>query len=268
MGQIVDVMKFEMLKNRKKFLILVIFVTLIAILSVFLPPLVSDQPQPAEISQFLAGNFGFFSFFVIIGACAYGGSLIADEFDKKTCYMLFPKVSKARLFIGKVLSQYILFALNLLVYYVFLAIAAVVNYEQPIPVTFLWSYLIAILYGGMLFSFVVLLSSFLRSTSLTVIVAFLLLFLGFSMVTGIVTLLAYEVEPLFDITYYYNMITAVIDFPDPRFQDIVVPVDEGIEFTVRSWFSPVINTGVIFCSIYLTIFLMVAYLRFQNRESK
>lgn len=268
MGQIVDVMKFEIMKNRKKFLIVFIFEVILALLSILLPPLISDQPLPSEITNYLQGSFGFFTFFLIIAACAYGGSLIADEFDKKTCYMLFPKVSKPRLFIGKVVSQYLLFALNLALYYLFVTVAALINYDEAIPWTFLYSFLIALLYSAMIYAFVVLLSSFLKSTSMTVIVAFLMLLMGFGMVQGIVTLIAYEVEPFFDITYLQYMITAAIDFPSPRYEDITIPVQEGVEFTMRNWYSPILSTGMVFTACYLIGFLVLAYIRFLHRESK
>lgn len=268
MNQIVTVMRFEVLKNRKKFFILLIFETILWFLSVLLPYLITNAPLPVSISIFMDGSLGNLTLLMIIIAAAYGGSLIADEFDKHTGFMLFPKVSKTRLFIGKFTSQYLLFALNLAIYYAFVLAASIVNYTDKIPNTFYYSFLFALLYAAVLFSFVILFSSFMKNTALVVIVSILLLFLGFSMITGILSLVLPQVEPLYDITYLGRVITSVFSFPNPRYEDITVPISATETFSMRTWISPLLNISAILMLVYFAIFIVIAYLLFLRRESK
>lgn len=271
MRQIFDVIQFEVKKNLKKFLILLVIEVLFAVLSIILPIILSiflpSLPLPDEMSAYLSGIIGNITLLAIIMSCAYGGSIIAQEFDKKTGCMLFPKISRNKLFIGKWISQYVLLIGNILIYYLFVLLAAVINYPgHIIPVEFYQSFLLAVLYTAMLFSFIMMFSSFMKNSALTIIIAFLLLFMGFSMVTGIFMLISVETEPLFDLTYFGNVITQIFNFPDERFMEFVIPIPGEVTFTIRTWITPAINIFIIFMIIYIIMFNIIGYFAFKRRE--
>ncbi|MCP4761623.1 MAG: ABC transporter permease [archaeon] len=266
MRQILDVVQFEIRKSLKKFLILLGVEVFFLVISIILPIFLSREPLPDEISSYLSGIIGNITLLVTIMSCSYGGSIIANEFDKKTGYMLFPKVSRSKLFIGKWISQYLLLFLNVVIYYLFALIAAIINYSEVIPIEFYQSFFFAALYGAMLFSFVMMFSSFMKSSSLTITISFLLLFMGFSLISSIITLVSIEIEPLYDLSYYGNVVTLIFNFPEERFLDIVLQLTEEDTFTMRAWLTPALNTFIFFNVIYIALFNIIGYFAFRRRE--
>ena len=80
-------------------------------------------------------------------------------------------------------------------------------------------------------------------------------------------------EPFFMITYYENIITGILNMPDPRYRDITFGGGGmgggGFQtVTFRQWITPDILTAFSGLLIYSVVLLTIAYLRYRTRQSK
>ena len=97
-------------------------------------------------------------------------------------------------------------------YYLLVAIAVLVNYAT-FPIQIWYSLGWADLYGITVLSFVVFLSSFLKSTAATVILAIFILIIAYEIIIAVMSLVG-TTEPLFILTYYENIITNIFNMPN------------------------------------------------------
>src|SRR4030042_5030668 len=95
---------FEFRRNLGK-MITLIFTGVI----IFLLNLLIEQIQvrnglelPVNAGVYVTTYITFINFYIIIVGCFLGGSLIATDFEKQTGNILFPKIPKDRLFVGRV----------------------------------------------------------------------------------------------------------------------------------------------------------------------
>jgi len=263
---------FEMKKQRKKFY----FFLGIAVLVVFLQSFLLQALLPTFLlsdtqAEFFNSGLTFIEFLALLAACLFFSSIICSEFDKKTGYIVFPKINKYKLILGKYIGNLALVVGILTAYYFFLGLLGLFYYGGPINIRFFYSYGIAILYVIALSSFVTFFSSFMKSVNLTIITTILLLLIGFNIVDQIVTMIfAGDVEPLYSITYLGGLITGILQnpFPDPRYAEIPMGgMGGGMEgFTFFQWITPSVEMGIILLLIFSVAYLLLAAYLFKRRQ--
>jgi ABC-type transport system involved in multi-copper enzyme maturation permease subunit len=270
-SQIGNTIPFEFKKNLKSFIIMFIvfasvFSLLLLISELQLAQNVSLPIDPVDyIDDYLTQFFGFL---IIISASLFGGSIIVEDFKKQTGNLLFPKISKTRLLIGRLTSRYTLNAICVIFYYMLIGVLTFAKYNE-IPIV-LWASLgWALLYTFVILTFVTFMSSVMRSTSATIITSILFLLIVFNIVTMILRFAGLTIEPLFLLTYYEGIISGSLSMPDPRYAEIMMPTPGGGDpVTFTQWLTPTAPAALIGMLIYAGVFLILAYFIYQRRQSK
>ncbi len=259
---IVHTLVFEMKKQKKKF----IFFLIISILVVFLQGVVLQavipfNSLPDTQAEFFSSGLGFYSLISLFIACLLFSGIICSEFNTKTGFIVFPKINKYKLIIGKYLGNLVLAFIIISAYYIFLGLLGFYYYSGPINVRFFYSYFIAILYMITLSSFVTFFSSFMKSVNMTIISTILILLIGFGIVDGIVTFVG--IEPLYSIAYMGKLVTSILSnpFPDPRYFEITTRF-----FTMGTWLTPSIEMGITLMVVYIIAYFVIAAFLFKRRQ--
>jgi len=270
-SQIGNTIAFEFRKNLKNFIIMLIIFTSVFFLLLLISELqlAQDVALPSDPIHYVDDYLTeFFGFLIIISASLFGGSIIVEDFKKQTGNLLFPKISKTRLLIGRLTSRYTLNAICVSIYYVLAGIVTFAKYSE-IPIN-LWASLgWALLYTFTILTFVTFMSSIMRSTSATIIVSILFLLIVFNIITMILRFAGVTMEPLFILTYYQGIISGSLAMPNPRYADMFMPTPGGgdpVAFSV--WLTPTEPAALIGMLIYASLFLVFAYLIYQRRQSK
>ena len=271
--QVWNTIKFELKKNLKSFLItLIVFSTVfILFLAISELQLAQDVELPDDPINYVSSYMGFLGFLIIISAAMLGGSIIVEDFKKQTGNLLFPKISKTRLLIGRLTARYFLNAICVCFYYILIGSLTLIKYNE-LPIE-LWSSMgWALLYTFMLLTFVTFMSSIMRSTSATIIVSILFYLIVFNMITMILSFAGLTIEPLFMLTYYEGIITGSLSMPDPRYSEIRMPTPGqgggGHFATFTQWITPTEPAAFIGMLIYASVFLAFAYFIYKRKQSK
>ena len=266
--QITDTITFEFKKNFKKTLINMILFTTIFLLFLIIQEYREAQgvEKPAEALDYLLSYLMMVDLLIYISASSYGGSAIAADFEKQTGNLLFPKISKDRLIIGRSIGLYLMNAFVVLYYYLLIAITTFIKYDA-LPKEIWQSLGWALLFTFTVLSFVIFLSSFMKSTAAAVVFAIMLFLIIFSIITQIMWITTTK-EPIWIITYYGSIILQSVDMPDPRYTDIPIPISETESLTMRMWLTPAANYALGGMIIYGVISLVLAYFIFKRRQSK
>ena len=270
-SQIGNTITFEFKRNLRNFIImLIIFVSVFSLLLLISElQLAQDVALPNDPVDYV-GNYltQFFGFLIIISASLFGGSIIVEDFKKQTGNLLFPKISKTRLLIGRLTSRYALNAICVMFYYILIGIITFAKYGE-IPIT-LWASLgWALLYTFTILTFVTFMSSIMRSTSATIIVSILFLLIVFNIVMMILRFAGLTMEPLFLLTYYEGIISGSLSMPNPRYAEIMMPTPGGGDpVTFTQWLTPTEPAALIGMVIYASVFLVLVYFIYQRRQSK
>jgi ABC-type transport system involved in multi-copper enzyme maturation permease subunit len=270
--QIGYTISFEATRNLKKIMGMAIVDTLMIILFVIINVL-QDNP-PTEAVDYITGFLGSISFIVLIDAILFGSSMIVEDFEKQTGNLLFPKIERGRLLIGRYIARFVFASIALAIYYVEIAILTYIDYDV-IP-QIMWESLgWAILYLHLVLAIVVLVSACLNRVATTTVVSMLVMLILFNMITSILMFTESTVEPLFVITYYSNIITAWFDMPDSRFREFSPnfgggpggqPVENVRTFT--QWITPSASGAILGMIIYSSLMLLGAYLIYRGKQAK
>jgi len=126
------------------------------------------------------------------------------------------------------------------------------------------SFGISVLYILAVSSFVTVFSSLLKSVNMTIIATILILLIGFETASSLVTLANPDLEPFYSLTYASNLITTVLNFPDPRYIEFTPPGPGN--FTFRTWITPTIRAGIMMLSNYTIAFFIFAALLFKRKQ--
>jgi len=256
---------FELKQQWKKF----VSFSILSFVIVFLMSFVMYALEPTSLlpdtqTDFLNSGLTFLSMFILIfAACFFFSGIICTEFDKKTGYIIFPKINKFKLIIGKYIGNLMLIIGVVAIYYITLGLFCWYYYGVSVNLLFLASFAIAIVYVIAVSSFVTLFSSFMKSVNMTIISTILILFIGFTMADQLITVFLPDVEPIYSIQYASNLISSILTqpFPDPRYTDITMR-----DFTVRTWITPTIEIGMTVLVIYMITSLILASIIFKRRQ--
>ncbi|MFX1258205.1 MAG: ABC transporter permease [Promethearchaeota archaeon] len=268
--QIIDTIKFELTRNWKSFVLMLIVYFAVFLLHLIIYELeeANGVELPEESIDYITEYFDMLGFLIIISTATFGGAIIAEDFKKQTGNLLFPKISKTRLLIGRTISRYSLNATLIIFYYTL--VASITNYKyDELPDTYIDSMGWALLYTFMIFTFIIFMSSINRSKASAIIISILFLLIVFNIIRTVLMFTRIEVEPLFLLTYYENIITASLDMPDPRYEEVSFgPRDEEDPVEFKRWLTPSESGALIGMFLFSIIFLIVALLIYKKRQSK
>lgn len=256
-----------MKRNWKKFIIFIIIISLIAFLLGTLPYLlIPENTLSTSQISYMNNALGFINFILIFSVCFFFGGIICGEYQEKTGYIVFPKINKFKLIVGKYLGNLTLNIGVIGFYYLLTTMTTMYFYGLPIYFKLFQSFGIAVLYILAVSGFVTLFSSFLKSVNMTIVATILILLIGFSIVDSIFTLSLPDFEPLYSLDFISRLITGVItkNFPDSRsgrYNDFEV---QGFKF--RQWLYPSIEGGIIVLLIYMIASLSLAAYLFKKRQ--
>ena len=192
--------------------------------------------------------------------------IICAEYSDKTGYIVFPKINKYKLIIGKYLGNLFLETGVIAIYYFLVGWLSYLYYDQfggTLLFRYFMSFGVAFLYMIAMSSFVTFFSSFMKSVNVTIVSTILILFIGFNIAQSFLMMLAPEIEPLYSLSYISSLITALllIEFPDPNYSEISFQ-----NFTFRTWLTPTVEMGLLVLSMYIVVgFVLAAYL-FKRRQ--
>ncbi|MFX1432072.1 MAG: hypothetical protein ACFFCY_18035 [Promethearchaeota archaeon] len=264
---------FEIKNQRKKFYFFSLVAIIVAFLLGYILQLIPFYLLPDTQAEFFSNGLQFISFITLFAACLFFSGIICSEFDKKTGFIVFPKINKYKLIIGKYFGNLILVVAIISIYYFILGLLGFFYYGGPINIRFFYSYGIAVLYIIVLSSFVTFFSSFMRSVNLTIISTLLILLIGFNIADQIITLIfADSFEPLYSLAYLGSLITGILEypFPDPRYSEFsfsgMGPGGMGGDFTFGQWVTPSIEMGITLLLIYIVVYFLLAAYLFKRRQ--
>ncbi len=264
---------FEMKKQRKKFYFFTIVTILVVVLLSYILHLIPEFLLSDTQAEFFSSGLGFISFITLFAACLFFSGIICSEFNKRTGFIVFPKINKYKLILGKYLGNLFLVISIITVYYFVLGLMGFYYYGGPINIRIFYSYGFAVLYIIALSSFVTLFSSFMKNVNVTIITTLIILLMGFNIADQIVTLLYTDsFEPLYSLAYLGNLITSVLQnpFPDPRYVEFsfggMGPGGMGGRFSFGSWVTPSIAMGTTLLLVYIVVFFVLAAVLFKRRQ--
>ena len=269
--QIHKTVKFEFRKNIKKYFTTTFLSFLIYLLTLAIN-IASENggaEAPASPAEYIQSYFTMIDFVIIIIAMNFAGSIIAEDFEKQTGNLLFPKISKERLLIGRIIARYALAILSLLTFYILIAGTTAVKYEESLPSEIWLSFGWASLYLFSIMAFVTFLSSIAKRTSGAMIGSFIILLMVFQLVSTLLMFAGVESEPLYILTYYSGIISACFNMPADR--SIIKHFrtrDGSVGDTYLSWITPSVQGAAIGMILYALVFLTIAYLFYKRRQSK
>ncbi|GAJ01246.1 unnamed protein product, partial [marine sediment metagenome] len=108
---------FEMKKQRKKLYFFTMVTILVAVLLSYVLQLFPEYLLSDTQAEFFSSGLGFISFITLFAACMFFSGIICSEFNKRTGFIVFPKINKYKLIIGKYLGNLFLVIFIITVYY-------------------------------------------------------------------------------------------------------------------------------------------------------
>lgn len=264
---------FEIKNQRKKFYFFSLIALIVAVLLGYILQLIPTYLLSDTQAEFFNTGLQFISFITLFAACLFFSGIICSEFDKKTGFIVFPKINKYKLILGKYLGNLVLVVVIITIYYFILGLLGFFYYGGPINIRFLYSYGIAILYVIALSSFVTFFSSFMRSVNLTIISTLIILLIGFNIADQLVTLIfADNFEPLYSLSYLGSLITGILEypFPNPRYTEFsfsgMGPGGRGGDFSFGQWVTPTIEMGITLLLVFIVVYFVLAAYLFKRRQ--
>lgn len=205
---------------------------------------------------------GFANFVIILSAVFFGGDAISGEFQNRTGYFLVPNpIRRGAIYVGKYLAAIAASSIILGLFALIMVANALYYFPGSIPTEFLesvafaWIYLIAIM--SLAFAF----SSLFKTSMISVLMTFIVVFLVFGIIDEVVTIVA-GYEPWFSITYGAGIISDILTVPYPPHY---TPGLLGGRFSIPSYF-PTVSEGLAILLIYFVVMAIAGLLIFQRKE--
>jgi len=268
-SQVSDTFFFELKKNFKNAIVMLSIFLGIFILSLIINEIMEAQniSLPENPTDYITTYLSMIKYFIAMSACTLGGSIIAEDFKKQTGNLLFPKISKGRLLTGRLIARFSIITLIICMNYILIGIITVIKYNW-IPIELWASMGWALFYAFTILIFVTFMSSFLRSTAATILISMLFLLIVFDMTGELLQVTGLNVEPLFLISYYGNIIVASLNMPDVRNVLMAGERFEGSSVLHWGWLTPSEIGAFIGLLIWTGILLTSAYLFYRRRQCK
>ena len=263
---------FILKKQWKKFVFFAIVMVAVGLISCVLPnSLISGNPMPENLIEYLNDSIGggpasIFSYMLLFGICLLFSGIICSEYDKETGFIIFPKINRYKLIIGKFIANYTLMIGLSAIFYFIALLAGLYYYGGPIPITIFYSFGIALIFIFSVSCVVVLFSSIMKTVNITIVSTVLVLLVGFSIVTQLLILISPEIEPLYSLDYAGRLMGSIIyeDFPT-TVEERYTEISFG-RFAIRTWQTPTILAGILIMLIYAGVSFTLAAIIFKRKE--
>jgi ABC-type transport system involved in multi-copper enzyme maturation permease subunit len=250
-----------------RFVGLLLFVTLVsvAVLAVQLHRGVDVvTTNYATSSDYLSGYLAVMSDAVIVTGAFLGGDALAVDLAGGPGYlMLAQPVRRRTLLAGRFAAAAVTGVAVGLVYYAF-AVVAVLYFYGNVPGSIVLSIGAAALFLLAVLAVAFFFSSFFRTPAVSIIVTFLILIIGFPVLTAVGTLTGNE--PWFSLDYGSQAITTV--FASSLSHETVTHVGAGRRggsIAIYS-FAPYPWEGALIMAVYLVVFLALCYAIYRYKE--
>ena len=260
---ILSTIHLEVKLQKKKFfifsLITIIFFVLTSVVpNVFMP--FTSLPY-SQIGLYQSG-IEFFMTILFLTTGFFFSGIICTEYKKKTGLTLLPLIDKHNLMIGKYIANYILVIGIAAIQYSLMALLTFYFYAEPIPPSLFLSFGYLALYILALASVTTFLSSFMPSGGSVLAIIIALLLFGFSIIDVFVT--PTSIEPLYSLTYIYNIISKII-YPEFSTMERYYEYTQN-NITHRVWSFPSAEGALIGLTLYAIVFFLLGYLLFKRRQ--
>ena len=260
---------FEMKKQKKKLYFFTVITILVAVLTSYILQLFPDFFLSTTQAQFFSVGLNFISFITLFAACLFFSGIICSEFNKRTGFIVFPKINKYKLIIGKYLGNLVLVVIIVAVYYFILGLFGFLYYGGPINIRIFYSFGFAVLYVVALSSFVTLFSSFMKNVNITIIITMVILLMGFNLADQIVNLIFDDsFEPLYSLAHLGKLINSVLlnPFPVIRYDEDPFGMGGMMGGSFGAWITPSIFMGIALLLVYIIVCFVLAAILFKRRQ--
>ncbi len=223
-------------------------------------------PYHFDEGEFFRYEITFFRFFIIFVSCFFFSDIVCSEFANKTGYILFPKINKYKLIVGKYIANLSIIIFLVIIHYLTLNIPVMVIYDTVIPESYI-SLGIAIFYTITLSALILLFSTIMPKANLTTIIVILIYLVGFPVLEQVLTAINQEIEPIFSLNFIGNL----INFAIPGY------VLEGQRWfwvyyagdllpPVKVWRTPTMEVGILIMSLYIAVSFLFTFLALKRKE--
>lgn len=243
-------------------------IILFSIISVVFPLMLSFYyPYHFHGNKFIRDELEYFKLFILLlVSCFFFSDIVSSEFDKKTGYIMFPKINRYNLTVGKYIANLSIIILMVIIHYLTLNISVMVIYDTVIIELYI-SLAMAIIYTIALSAFILLFSAIIPKVNLTTIIVILIFFVGFPVLEQVFTAINQEIEPILSLNYIGNLIIYVIPGG----------LQEGTRWTwvyyaaerlppVKLWLTPTFEVGILMMSFYTTLSFLLTFLVLKRKE--
>ncbi|MFA5772066.1 MAG: ABC transporter permease [Thermoplasmata archaeon] len=186
---------FELRKHmRRRRLLIAAFLAILFPVLFYVVPIAINSPFPEQALLFASNNLGFTEMLIVISSTFFASDAICGELDKRTYLVSFTMPQRRTSFIvGKYAAAFIATGFVISIYYLMILAEMIGIYGAfQIPLGFLTSYLIGLLYTMAAISVAFLFSSLLKSTISSALLVFFTLFMILPIVSGLLTLAKYD----------------------------------------------------------------------------
>ncbi len=257
---------FELKRNWKKFIgfAIVSFLFVLA-LSILPYVLIPEYPLPETQNEYFTEGLQFFIIIIIIAACLFFGGIICSEYSNRTGYIVFPIIGKQKAFIGKFIGGIIYIYLIIGIFYLTLGIAGLFLYGKLIDLFFM-SFVFALICSLAMCCFISLLSSFLKNTTLSIVISITILLVGDRILSTLMSLVAPDFEPFYSLNYASNIIIYVFDNDFLLGEMVRFHERYRMGFEITVWITPSLEAGLAIMISYMVISLIPTFLFLKRRQ--
>jgi len=221
------------------------------------PSIFVGRPPSFIQSEYLHVSTSFFMFLAVLSVSILFSGIICSDYKEKTGVTVYPLISKLKILIGKFVANFLILLIVCTVYYLLMGLYNYYFYGDILHTIFI-SFNLLILYLLALSSFTTFLSSFMPSaiSVFSIITGYLIT--GILIIDPILIGLRIKIEPLFSITYLFNIILYVYY---PNFTSI-----ERYNNMTNQWLFPSLSSSLIIFTLVIIIFLILGFILFRRRE--
>ncbi|MEM0156318.1 MAG: ABC transporter permease [Thermoplasmataceae archaeon] len=239
----------------------IVFLVLVALITALIYSLMAFKviAVPSDEVGFDTLFYSFVGDVVLILGSFLGGDAMATDFSLKTGTFVLSQPSKRlSILLGRYLGALAVGAAIITLYYILGALGMVYLFHG-VPVGVGESYLLALLYTASAIGFGFLFSSMFKNGSSAIVATFLVMFLIFSIVQGVLDVT--KIEPWFLLTYGGGVVTTVLS--PLTFTHIHVLNEGRVSVTT---YTPYVWEGIAIMVGYLAISLIISILIYNRRQ--
>ncbi len=267
MRQVMLVTRYDIYKHlrSKRLLGLLIVEALLLVLILALPPLLGNEYNHNPDGFFSSfTNANTINLLIVIGATLFAGDAIVSEYQNRTGYLIFPNpVKKSVLFAGKFLASVIIVGGAVLIWYGVGAVSGVAV-TGSVTVLALYSLLLALLYSIACIGLGFFISALMKGSTGALVFTFALLFMILPIVDATVGAVG-GVKPEVSLTFVGGAVDYVMQTPYPVDGSQTIPIGEGQNLTMYSWYPSVANSVIVMLG-YALVFSALTLVLFKRRE--